>query len=147
MKRVTLARATLLLVCVFLAASLAACSTTSARIDFGNKPHHDVGHSPPHHKGGPPPHAPAHGYRAKHTYHYYPESQVYFDISRDLYFYLDGGEWRISASLPVHIGVQLGGYVTIEIDSDTPYMHHKDHKKKYPPGQMKKKKKKKNKKW
>ena len=147
MKRVTLARATLLLICVFLAASLAACSTTSAHIGFGNKPHHDVGHPPPHAKGGPPPHAPAHGYRAKHTYHYYPDTQVYLDTSSGLYFYLDGGAWRMSANLPIHIGVQIGDYVTIEMDSDKPYKYSKDHKKKYPPGQMKKKKKKKNKKW
>jgi len=89
-------------------------------------------------KGGPPPHAPAHGYRAKHIYHYYPHAQVYFDISRDVYFYMEGDNWRMSASLPGRLHVQLGDYVNIEMDSDKPYTHFKDHKKKYPPGELKK---------
>jgi hypothetical protein len=40
--------------------------------------------------------------------------------------------------------VQLGDYVSIEMDTDRPYTKFKEHKKKYPPGQLKKKKKKKN---
>jgi hypothetical protein len=34
--------------------------------------------------------------------------------------------------------VQLGDYVSIEMDTDKPYTKFKDHKKKYPPGQLKK---------
>ena len=90
-------------------------------------------------KGGPPPWAPAHGYRAKHAYHYYPDASVYFDISRKLYFYLVGDEWKAGVSLPGSLHVQLGDYVTIEMDTDRPYTHHKEHRTKYPPGQMKKK--------
>ena len=92
---------------------------------------------------GPPAHAPAHGYRAKHQYRYFPSSSVYHDADRGLYFYLSGSNWRIAASLPHDLQVQLGSSVSIEMDTDKPYLHHKYHKQKYPPGQLKKKKSKK----
>ena len=94
-------------------------------------------------KDDPPPHAPAHGYSAKHNYHYYPTAQVYFDVSRSCYFYLQEGSWKMSVSLPVNVRVRLGDHVNIEMDTDRPYTQFEVHKKKYPPGQMKKKKKKK----
>lgn len=90
-------------------------------------------------RNGPPPHAPAHGYRAKYTYRYYPAVQVYFDISRRVYFYLDEGHWVASASLPRSIRVRLGDYAEIDMESDRPYTKFKEHRKKYPPGQLKKK--------
>ena len=91
--------------------------------------------------GGPPAHAPAHGYRAKYTYYYYPGPQVYFDIGRSVYFYMDGGNWTMSVSLPTNLRVQLGDHVTIDMDTDKPYTQFAEHKKKYPPGQLKKKQK------
>jgi hypothetical protein len=87
---------------------------------------------------GPPAHAPAHGYRAKHKYYYYPTSQVYFDSNRGLYFYLSGKNWEMSAKLPLDLKVRLGDHVSIEMDSEKPYVKHAEHKAKYPPGQMKK---------
>lgn len=90
-------------------------------------------------KNGPPDHAPAHGYRAKHQYKYYPSSEVYFDPARALYFFLSGSQWKVSASLPDPLKLHLGGSVSIEMDSDKPYTHHAEHKKKYPPGQSKNK--------
>ena len=114
--------------------SFSACNVTSGGIHFG-------GGGRTVEKGGPPPHAPAHGYRAKRAYHYYPDAYVYFDLSRKVYFYLAGDKWRMSASLPHSFSVRLGKHVTIEMDSDRPYTHFKKHKKKYPPGQLKKKEK------
>ena len=96
-------------------------------------------------KKGPPAHAPAHGYRAKHQYRYYPSRSVYYDTGRGLYFYLKGDNWEVGASLPNHLRIGLGNSVRIELDTDKPYIHHAEHVKKYPPGQMKKKGKKKNK--
>ena len=93
------------------------------------------------HKNGPPAHAPAHGYRAKHCYRYYPERDVYYDTERRIYFYIEGDLWKSDASLPYHIGVSLGKYQTVELDSDTPYEYHKKHKHKkkhVPPGKAKK---------
>jgi hypothetical protein len=87
---------------------------------------------------GPPPWAPAHGYRAKHHYRYYPDSHVYFDVGRGLYFYYSGGDWHASASLPGGIHIDVGDYVTLEMDTDRPYHYDSDVVKRYPPGQMKK---------
>jgi hypothetical protein len=102
-------------------------------------------------KGGPPAHAPAHGYQAKHQYQYryYPSRSVYYDTGRGLYFYLKGKNWEVGASLPSNLRVGLGDSVSIELNTDKPYIHHAEHVKKYPPGKMKKNKdKKKNKnKW
>jgi hypothetical protein len=72
--------------------------------------------------GGPPAHAPAHGYRAKYNYNYYPKENVYFDTSRKLYFYMDGDNWRASVSLPLDLKVRLGDHVNIELDFDKPYI-------------------------
>lgn len=91
-------------------------------------------------RNGPPPHAPAHGYRAKYSYRYYPAVQVYFDVSRRVYFYLDDGRWIVSASLPRSIMVRLGDYAEIGMKTDRPYTKFEEHKKQYPQGQLKKKK-------
>jgi hypothetical protein len=90
-------------------------------------------------KSGPPPHAPAHGYRAKYAYRYYPSSCVYYDTGRKVYFYLEGDDWRASVSLPQHINLRLGDYVTMDMDTDKPYTRFEEHRHKYPPGQLKKK--------
>ena len=107
--------------------------------------HSEIYYKHKHKKKGPPAHAPAHGYRAKHRYRYYPSQSVYYDTGRRIYFYLKGDHWEVGASLPKHIRIGLGDSVSIELDTDKPYIHHAEHVKKYPPGQMKKKNKKKNK--
>ena len=124
--------------------SLGACNIKSLGVQIGEEPG-PVVVAKSNSKGGPPPHAPAHGYRAKYSYRYYPSCYVYFDISRKFYFYLAGDGWKVSASIPASMRVQLGDYVSIEMDTDRPYTKFKEHKKKYPPGQLKKKKKKKEK--
>jgi hypothetical protein len=74
--------------------------------------------SPVYKKGGPPPWAPAHGYRAKHKYRYYP------------------------------FRIDVNDYVTLEMESNKPYEYDRQVVKRYPPGQLKKKHKKKGKgKW
>jgi len=95
-------------------------------------------------KGGPPAHAPAHGYRAKHQYRYYPSSNVYKDTERGIYFYLKGDKWEVGASLPLPLREGLGESVSLELETDKPYIHHTEHIKQYPP---KKPKSKKGKKW
>jgi hypothetical protein len=108
-----------------------------------NQGYSEVGHHKhKHKKKGPPAHAPAHGYRAKHQYRYYPSRSVYYDTGRGLYFYLKGKNWEVGASLPTNLRVGLGDSVSIELDTDRPYIHHADHVKNYPPGQKKKKDKK-----
>ncbi len=90
---------------------------------------------------GPPPWAPAHGFRAKYRYQYYPSSYIYFDLGRKLYFYYDGGNWRVSVSLPASIHIDVGDYVTLEMNTGKPYEYHSEVVKSYPPGQEKKKSK------
>jgi len=124
------------LCCAFVTISLSSCKTPTAGVRAGWPPVVVQDH-----RGGPPPHAKAHGYRAKHTYRYYTCVRVYFDLHRKVYFYLEGDNWRMSVSLPSQLRVQLGEYVTIEMDSDKPYTRFEEHKRKYPPGQLKKKKK------
>ncbi len=125
--------------------SFAGCAATGggAHVDWENKPKKVAHPKIKTKKAGPPPHAPAHGYRAKYNYHYYPHSSVYFDTHRKVYFYLEGNTWRMSVSLPQAIYVELGEHVSIEMDIDKPYTHYKEHRHQYPPGQLKKKGKKK----
>jgi len=110
-----------------------------------NSKYSEASHKQKYKKKGPPTHAPAHGYRAKHQYRYYPSHSVYYDTDRRLYFYIKGENWEVGASLPNHIRIGLGDSVNIELESDKPYIYHSEHVKKYPPGQMKKKNKKKHK--
>jgi hypothetical protein len=93
-------------------------------------------------KGGPPAHAPAHGYRAKRQYRYYPSKKVYYDTDRGLYFHLKVDNWEVGASLPSHLRADLGESVTFELDTDKPYVHNSDHVKMYPPKKFKGTKKK-----
>ena len=86
-------------------------------------------------KSGPPDHAKAHGYRAKHTYRYYPSAQAYYDVDRKAYFFLEGDKWQVSVSLPISLKAKLGDYVTIGMDSDRPYTRFEEHRRSYPPGQ------------
>lgn len=82
---------------------------------------------PEHKSHGPPPHAPAHGYRNK--YRFYPEHDLYYDVSRDRYLLYRGGEWRRYDHNPLTI--QLGPFFTIEMDTDAPYIHYREHKRQF----------------
>jgi hypothetical protein len=112
---------------------LSGCGSTTAGIH--------VGGGPVVVKEGPPPQAPAHGYRTKHTYRYYPDACVYYDVTRKVCFYLEKEEWIMSVSFPKHLHVNLGEYVMIETETEKPYAEYDKHKEKYPPGQLKKKEK------
>lgn len=70
----------------------------------------------------PPPWAPAHGYRAKqHHYVYYPRHEVYYAPSSQLWFWLDGGNWRVGTYLPNHIAVAGYPGVSIILGTERPY--------------------------
>jgi hypothetical protein len=107
------------------------------RITIGNDRDQDSHVS--YEKAGPPPWAPAHGYRAKHRYYYYPPSHVYHEKDRGVWFFYKDGGWRISVSLPSEIRINMNDYVILEMDDDRPYHYHKEVIKRYPPGQLKKK--------
>ena len=71
----------------------------------------------------PPPWAPAHGWRAKHQYVYYPSAEVYYAPDTRMWFWLGGGGWQAGISLPVALQgyVRVGG-VNIALDVDRPYL-------------------------
>lgn len=82
----------------------------------------------------PPPHAPAHGRRRQqYHYYYYPHAEFYFDVGRNMYFYLDSrGRWAVSVTLPYHLRHHLRDhYIELRMGSDKPYSEHHHHKKKY----------------
>lgn len=84
------------------------------------------------HVGTPAPHYDP------YQYYYYPDAEVYFDISRNVYFYFYGGRWIMSARLPRHIHIEIDDRVTLELDTDRPYSHHPRHLREYPRGNWKK---------
>jgi hypothetical protein len=88
---------------------------------------------------GPPPWAPAHGHRAKHKYRYYPSYGVYFEPVRNVWFYLEGANWRVGAQLPGSIHLGSATYISLEMDVGKPYLYHGEVVKKHPPKKHKKK--------
>lgn len=100
--------------------------SVGVRIGEPETPSYRVAHR--HH--GPPPHAPAHGYRKKFAYYYYPTSNVYYDRSRKVYFYLSGRNWQVSVSLPSRLRIDVNEAVSLELATDRPYLENDQHVKK-----------------
>ncbi|MFN7044817.1 MAG: hypothetical protein ACK4M1_06440 [Flavobacterium sp.] len=83
---------------------------------------------------GPPPWAPAHGYRAKTRHIYFPDHNVYFDLQKKVFIYINGSSWSVGVSLPTSFGsINLRTSSQIELDyyGNYPYYFNKDHKVKY----------------
>jgi hypothetical protein len=144
--RKTLAAGTVALLAFFVASSYAFAGSFSFswKEDQKSESHQTIAKAPK--KKGQPDHAPAHGYRSKHQYRYYPSASVYHDAERGLYFYLSGSGWQIAASIPNDLKARLGGSVSIELDTDKPYIYNDRHREQYPPEKATKKKHKKGKK-
>ena len=104
---------------------LIGCKSAGVTIGKSDRPSPGVRH-------GPPPHAPAHGYRRKFGYHYYPDQHVYYATDRGTYFWLEGENWKVGVELPSRIALNLGGHVSIELDTQTPYEQHDAVAKKHP---------------
>lgn len=84
--------------------------------------------------GGPPPWAPAHGRRAKeaaYRYYYYPAAGVYYNVATRSYFYLNGGTWQVAMSLPSGLVIDASDYVSLELNTDRPYLYYEEHKVKF----------------
>ncbi len=76
-----------------------------------------------------PPGAGAH---VRYRYRYYPDSAVYMDVGRKLFFYYNGEKWTSTTLLPPEIQVDWKHYVPLEMDTDKPYRHHAEIVRKYP---------------
>ena len=84
--------------------------------------------------GGPPPWAPAHGRRAKearYRYYYYPASGVYVNVATGSYIYLNGGSWQVAMALPSTVILDSRNYVSLELETDRPYLYYEEHRVKY----------------
>ncbi len=68
-----------------------------------------------------------------YRYQYFPDVQVYFDPSRELFFYMMNGEWTKSPGLPRSLRDRLGDFVIIEMDSDDPYDYYMESTRKQMP--------------
>jgi len=83
------------------------------------------------HGGGPPPWAPAHGYRAKQQYRYYPRYNIYQDPVSGLFFSFQAGTW-VKGGLPPGLNPKgLGRGYKFEGDLDEPYKGNEQHRNKY----------------
>jgi len=80
---------------------------------------------------GPPPWAPAHGWRRKHEYHYYPIIQVYYYPHVKRYYWLEGSDWKTGVRLPSYFVIEESRKVIFELD-DEPHKHHGRIKNDYP---------------
>ena len=86
-----------------------------------------------HVQGRPSLESPAKGSQVRHQYRYYPDSAVYMDTGRRLFFYRDGGKWLATTILPASVQVDWKNYVVLDLDTDKPYQRHSEIAKKYPP--------------
>lgn len=67
----------------------------------------------------------AHSHKFKeHTRHiYFPEYNMYYDIHKASYIYLDNGRWSVSLNLPIRIGSRNfsnARYVELNVNSRVP---------------------------
>ncbi|MES2863993.1 MAG: hypothetical protein V4666_07735 [Bacteroidota bacterium] len=82
----------------------------------------------------PPRWAPAHGYRAKTRYIYFPQHNFYYDIRTHNYLYLNGRNWSVSVAIPApFISINLGTSTQVQLDyyGGYPYYYNYDHRVKY----------------
>lgn len=81
--------------------------------------------------GGPPPWAPAHGYRAQTQHIYFPSLNIYFDLHRNLYYFLSGNRWIASPRLPIGIPLpvlQMAPKVQLNVVTPTPFRFNDQHR-------------------
>jgi hypothetical protein len=83
-----------------------------------------------------PPWAPSFKDRTKYLYYYYPDSYIYFDIVRGLYFVYQDDKWRVELKPPGKIDLSMD-YIILEMSTDMPYQFHSDVIKWFPPGYSK----------
>lgn len=75
----------------------------------------------------PPPWAPAHGYRMKTRHIYFPQQNMYYDLQRGVYIFVNNGQWAISASIPtrfMRVNFSNVPQVQIAVNSPYPYRYH-----------------------
>lgn len=82
----------------------------------------------------PPVWAPAHGFKAKTHYVYFPDLNFYYDIKKNVYIYQNGKKWSESAKLPskyANVEMKRAAKVEIERDEDKPQKYNDEDIEKY----------------
>lgn len=69
--------------------------------------------------GGPPAHAPAHGWRAKNRYYFYPSCQVYYYPQRNCYIWRGPRGWVVTPKPPEKVVLRAEEAVTVDLDDDS----------------------------
>lgn len=85
---------------------------------------------------GPPPWAPAHGFRAKTRYVYFPEYNFYFDLEKKVYIHFQAGKWNVSIELPSRLGnlnLRNASKFELELDVDNPQIYNAEHQMRFRP--------------
>ena len=57
-----------------------------------------------------------------YTYQYYPSVNVYYDTTRELYFFTDGEDWQETAQLPSQFILDQNEAVTMKLKTDKPFL-------------------------
>lgn len=82
----------------------------------------------------PPSWAPAHGYREKTRQIYFPQQNMYYDLNRGTYIYLNGRNWVASIGLPTmyrNVNLRLAPQVQLMLHTDRPFVYNHTHRTKY----------------
>lgn len=89
---------------------------------------------PPSRGKGPPAWAPAHGYRRKMAYYYYPDHEVYFSLETKQYSWREGVQWRVGVTLPssLNIDIVFDRHHRIEVAGEGPHVFHAQVAAQYP---------------
>ena len=85
-------------------------------------------------KQGPPSWAPAHGYRAKVHQIYFPDYNMYYDLQKGVYIYLNKDRWQINVNRPSILGdidLNSSRKVELELNTDSPQRYNAQHIFKY----------------
>lgn len=77
-----------------------------------------------------PPWGPA-GYECA-PYYYFPDFNIYYDVNRALFYYLERGRWISVRVLPPHAGPRdLYRYYKVVLDIRDPWRYNRTHRTKY----------------
>ncbi len=68
-------------------------------------------------------------FRRRHLYIFYPQYNIYHDVTAGRHYHYVRGTWRSCTKLPFK--PPLGPSVALEMDTDKPYLYNNDHKKRY----------------
>lgn len=66
-----------------------------------------------------------------YDYYYYPNVDVYFDLSLGYYYYRSSKHWARTRALPKHIYLDHRYRKSLHMEHKTPYVKHPEHRQKY----------------